>query len=365
MMPISPAAMPSARHEGSPLGANLRVAALGGGTGLPNVLRGLCALLYAGSSRSHQTLPNDRLVGIVTTTDDGGSSGRLRREFGVIPPGDIRNCLAALAEDQSMITALFQYRFETGEGLNGHALGNLMLTALTEVTGDFVKAVDIAARVVGARGRVVPVTVDQVALSAKLTDGRTISGETAIVASGTPIQRLSLTPAEPRCVDTALDALRKTDLIVAGPGSLYTSVLPPLLMPDVMEAIRLAEASRVFVLNLMTEPGETEGYDAVRHLEVVREHLGFQPFGHLIFNTAPIPSHLESAYAERGATPIRVANSDLAALREMGVQPLGAPLACEGPVGRIRHHPGRLAAAILACAKFGSRQPLPFREGNH
>ena len=364
-MPISPALNPSPHREGSPFGATLRVAALGGGTGLPNVLRGLCALLYAGSSRSHQTVPNDRLVAIVTTTDDGGSSGRLRREFGVIPPGDIRNCLAALAEDQSMITALFQYRFEAGEGLNGHALGNLMLTALTEVTGDFVKAVDIAARVVGARGRVVPVTVDQVALSAKLTDGRTISGETAIVASGTPIQRLSLTPAEPRCVDTALDALRKADVIVAGPGSLYTSVLPPLLMPDVMEAIRLAEASRVFVLNLMTEPGETEGYDAVRHLEVVREHLGVQPFGHLIFNTAPVPAHLESAYAARGATPIRIANSDLAALRDMGVQPLGAPLACEGPVGRIRHHPGRLAAAILACARFGSRQPLPFRQGSH
>ncbi|MBA2303472.1 MAG: YvcK family protein, partial [Acidobacteria bacterium] len=178
MLPMSSISTPPAHRDSSPLSANLRVAALGGGTGLPNVLRGLCALLYAGSSRGHDTQPSDRLVAIVTTTDDGGSSGRLRREFGVTPPGDIRNCLAALAEDQSLITALFQFRFEAGDGLNGHALGNLMLTALTEVTGDFVKAVEIAARVVGARGRVIPATVDQVSLSADLMDGRTISGET-------------------------------------------------------------------------------------------------------------------------------------------------------------------------------------------
>jgi uncharacterized cofD-like protein len=365
MLPIPSPYTPAVRREARPLSGNVRIAALGGGTGLPNVLRGLCSLLYAGSKRQESALPADHLVAIVTTTDDGGSSGRLRREFGVIPPGDIRNCLAALAEDQSLITEVFQFRFEAGDGLNGHALGNLMLTALTEVTGDFVRAVEIAGRVVGARGRVVPATVDQVSLSAELTDGRIISGETAIVGSGTPIRHLSLTPAEPRCVDTALDALRRADVIVAGPGSLYTSVLPPFLMPDILEAVRLAEASRVFVLNLMTEPGETEGYDAVRHLEVVREHLGFQPFGHLIFNTAPVPAHLAAAYGERGAVPISVTNSDLTALREMGVQPLGAPLACEGPVGRIRHHPGRLAAAIMACARFGPRKPLPFREGSH
>jgi uncharacterized cofD-like protein len=343
--------------------AGLRVAAIGGGTGMPNVLRGLRALLYAGVRTADATAA-DRLVAIVTTTDDGGSSGRLRREFGIVPPGDIRNCLAALAEDQSMLTALFQFRFEAGDGLDGHALGNLMIAALTEVTGDFTKAVDIAARVVGAQGRVVPATDAPVTLSAELLDGRTVMGETAIVAAGCGIRRLSLCPAEPRAVDSALDALRRADVIVAGPGSLFTSILPPLLMPDMIEAIRLAEAARVFVLNLMTEPAETDEFDAARHIEVLAEHLGFQPFAHVIFNTAPIPEHLAAAYASRESTPLIASARDIAVMREMGLQPLGAPLASEGPIGRIRHHPGRLAAAIAACARSASRSAAAPSKGH-
>lgn len=345
-----------AQHSQAPFPGPLRVAALGGGTGLPNVLRGLCALLYGGTQRGEAGLPADHLVAIVTTTDDGGSSGRLRREFGVLPPGDIRNCLAALAADQSLITAVFQFRFEAGDGLNGHALGNLMLTALTEVTGDFTRAVELAGRVVGARGRVIPATVDQVTLTAELADGRVVVGETAIVQAQGEIRRLALAPAAPRGVAAALDALRRADVIVAGPGSLYTSILPPLLIPEFVEALRLANASRVFVLNLMTEPGETQGFDGARHLEVIQEHLGFQPFDHVIFNTAPIPAPLVAAYAERGSLPVTVAGRDLAAIRALGVRVLGAPLACEGPIGRIRHHPGRLAAAIAACARFAGRK---------
>jgi uncharacterized cofD-like protein len=333
----------------------LRVAALGGGTGLPNVLRGLCSLLYGGTGRGDVGFRGDQLVAIVTTTDDGGSSGRLRREFGVIPPGDIRNCLAAMAEDQSLITAVFQFRFESGDGLNGHALGNLMLTALTEVTGDFTRAVEIAGRVVGARGRVVPATIEPVTLTAELNDGRTAVGETAIVSAGCGIRRLSLSPAAPRGVDAALDALRRADVIVAGPGSLFTSILPPLLIPEILEAIRLADASRVFVMNLMTEPGETAEFEAAQHLEVVRDHLGFQPFGSVIFNTAPIPSHLAGSYAASGSQPIVVGAADIAALRDLGVEAFGAPLACEGPAGKVRHHPGRLAAAIAACAQIEPR----------
>jgi uncharacterized cofD-like protein len=333
----------------------LRVAALGGGTGLPNVLRGLCSLLYGGTGRGDVGFRGDQLVAIVTTTDDGGSSGRLRREFGVIPPGDIRNCLAAMAEDQSLITAVFQFRFESGDGLNGHALGNLMLTALTEVTGDFTRAVEIAGRVVGARGRVVPATIEPVTLTAELNDGRTAVGETAIVSAGCGIRRLALSPAAPRGVDAALDALRRADVIVAGPGSLFTSILPPLLIPEILEAIRLADASRVFVMNLMTEPGETAEFEAAQHLEVVRDHLGFQPFGSVIFNTAPIPSHLAGSYAASGSQPIVVGAADIAALRDLGVEAFGAPLACEGPAGKVRHHPGRLAAAIAACAQIEPR----------
>ena len=351
-MPLSSGSSAFRQPEKALFSDALRVAALGGGTGLPNVLRGLCSVLFAGSPRGDEGGRADRLVAIVTTSDDGGSSGRLRREFGIIPPGDVRNCLAAMAEDQSLLTELFQYRFEAGDGLNGHALGNLMLAALTEVTGDFTRAIEIAGRVVGARGRVVPVTSDPVTLSAELLDGRIVVGETAMVAAGTEIRRLSLLPEEPRCVDTALDAVRRADIIVMGPGSLYSSILPPLLMPEMLEAVRLAEAARVFVLNLMTEPGETGGFDAGRHLEVVRAHLGALPFEHLIFNTTPIPAHLAAAYAERGSLPVTVTNRDLETMREMGIQPLGAPLASEGPIGRVRHHPSRLAAAIIACARF-------------
>jgi uncharacterized cofD-like protein len=342
---------------------SLRIAALGGGTGLPNVLRGLCSVLYPGAPRGHQTCRPDRLVAIVTTTDDGGSSGRLRRELGIIPAGDIRNCLAAVA-DRSLITELFQYRFSEGNGLAGHALGNLILAALADITGDFSKGIDVAARVVGARGRIVPATVDRVMLSADLVDGRTIVGETAITRASSPIQRLSLVPAAPRPVDTAVEALRRAHVVVVGPGSLYTSVLPSLLIPEIREAVHQSNALKVFVLNLMSEPGETAGFDALRHLEVVRAHVEL-PFDYVIFNTAPVPAHLAEAYAAAGSHPITVTTRDIVAMRAMQVQPLGAPLASEGPLGRIRHHPARLAATVTACARFyGRRRPRP-NEDHH
>ncbi|HXW08859.1 MAG TPA: uridine diphosphate-N-acetylglucosamine-binding protein YvcK [Vicinamibacterales bacterium] len=352
---------PETREAAAVAGA-LRVAAVGGGTGLPNVLRGLRPLVYP-EGIPGQDPGDDRLVAIVTTTDDGGSSGRLRREFGIIPPGDIRNCLAALAERESDLTALFQFRFEAGDGLNGHSVGNLMLTALTEVTGDFTKAVEIAGQVVGARGRVVPATAAPVTLSAELADGRAVSGETAIVTAGCGIRRLTLIPAEPPCVDVALDALRRAHVIIAGPGSLYTSILPALLIPELREAIRLADAVRVFVLNLMTEPGETDGFGAVRHLAVVHEHVGSQPFDFVVFNTSPVPESLRQPYASRGSVPITVTTRDIEALRALGVEPIGAPLASEGPAGRIRHHPGRLAAAIAACARFSPQRAAAAQRG--
>lgn len=350
-------------RESGRLDERLRVAALGGGTGLPNVLRGLCALLYSGVPRGHDGGAPDRLVAVVATTDDGGSSGRLRRDFAAIPPGDIRNCLTAVAEHQSIITELFQYRFAAGGEVQGHALGNLILAALADITGDFTKGIEIAARVVGARGRVWPASADPVTLSAELADGRVVTGETAIVNAGSPIARLWLVPAAPRSVGAALDALRHAHVIVAGPGSLYTSILPPLLIPDVLDAVCAADAMRVFVLNLMTEPGETDGFDATRHLEVLSTHLGTQPFDYVIFNTAAVPPHLAEAYAAKGSVPIVVTARDIAVMRDRGMQPIGAPLVSEGPLGRIRHHPGRLAATITACARFGARPPAAPRRG--
>lgn len=341
----------------------LRVAALGGGTGLPNVLRGLCSVLFSGVPRGHEECTPDRLVAIVTTTDDGGSSGLLRREFGGIPPGDIRNCLAAVA-DRSLITELFQYRFNGGDGLAGHAVGNLILTALADITGDFGKGIEVAARLVGARGRIVPATVDRVTLSAELLDGRTIVGETAIAQAAAPIRRLSLQPAAPRSVDGAVEALRRANVVVIGPGSLYTSVLPPLLMPEIRDAVHDSHALKVFVLNLMTEPGETAAFDALRHLDVVRAHTDLT-FDYVIFNTAPVPPHLADQYAAAGSHPITVTTRDIAAMRTMQVQPLGAPLASEGPLGRIRHHPARLAATVAACARFDGRRGSRPNEDNH
>jgi uncharacterized cofD-like protein len=364
MAPMPSRSLVDDRRESSQLPEQLRFAAIGGGTGLPTVLRGLCSVLYAGAVEEDDASAADRLAAIVATTDDGGSSGRLRREFGSIPPGDIRNCLAAVAEHQSILADLFQYRFGAGgDGLQGHALGNLILAALAEITGDFTKGVEAAARFVGARGRVLPATADSVTLSAELLDGRIIEGETAIVAAGAAIARLSLVPPSPRPVAAALDAVRRADVVVIGPGSLYTSVLPPLLIPDVLQALRTTDAIRVFVLNLMTEPGETDGFDAARHLEVVSAHLGDQPFDYLIFNTAVVPAALAARYAAGGSHPIVVTARDIAVMRERGIRPLGAPLVSEEPLHRIRHHPGRLAATITACARFGGSPPAGPRRG--
>lgn len=332
-----------------------RVVAIGGGTGLPNVLRGLRPLLYG----ERDAAPRDQLVAIVTTTDDGGSSGRLRTAFGMMPPGDIRNCLAALSEQQGLLADLFQYRFDTGEGLNGHALGNLVLAALTDVTNDFTRAVELAGRVVGARGTVLPATAEPVTLVAEFEDGRTVHGETAIASASARIARLSLCPDRPRCLDAAVSALREADVVVVGPGSLYTSLLPPLLVPELADAIEATSATRVFVMNLMTEPGETDGFSAAEHLRAIARHVGAQLFDVVLYSTAPIAPALAASYEARGAVPVRISASEIAGLAELGVHAIGLPLVSEMPPGKIRHNPERLGAAIAAVAqgKLGAWRP--------
>lgn len=325
-----------------------RIVALGGGTGLPNVLRGLRPLMFPEGATDAS---RDRLVAVVATSDDGGSSGRLRAQFNMIPPGDIRNCLSALSENNAGIADIFQYRFESGEGLNGHAIGNLMIAALTDVTRDFAQAVEMAARMLGACGVVLPATSEVVTLVAEFTDGRVMSGETSIASAGGTIGRLGLLPERPACSPRVVEAMRRADVIVAGPGSLYTSILPPLLVPDVTAAALQSRAMRVLVANLMTEPGETDNFSVLDHLLTIERHLGRQLFDCVIFNTTPVPEALAATYAARGSQPIVTGSFELNALRRFGVRAIGVPLVSEHPAGKIRHHPERLAAAISAVAQ--------------
>ncbi len=349
MLPIQQPVAEVSRKARSAQNAIPRVVAIGGGTGLPNVLRGLRPVLYGVDERAG-TPPRDRLVAVVATSDDGGSSGRLRAEFNVVPPGDIRNCLAALSDNHALIADIFQYRFGAGEGLSGHPIGNLVLTALADVTNDFPRAVEIASRVVGARGTVLPATREMVTLVAEFEDGRIVSGETAIASGGGRIRQVSILPERPYCVPECCEAVLKADVVIAGPGSLYTSILPPLLVPDLRDALLKTSATRIFVANLMTEPGETDDYSALDQVLAIERHLGAQMFDCVVYNTSPIPAPLAALYAERNAKPVLTGGFELAALERLGIRPIGVPLASEHPAGKVRHHPDRLAAAIIATA---------------
>ena len=328
-------------------GSAPRIVAIGGGTGLPNVLRGLRGLMFPEGATE---LSRDRLVAIVATSDDGGSSGRLRAEFNMIPPGDIRNCLAALSAN-SEIADIFQYRFGAGEGLSGHAIGNLLIAALTDVTRDFAQAVESAARMLGVCGVVLPATSELVTLVAEFTDGRVLSGETTIARAGGTIRRLTMLPERPACSSRVVEAIRRADVIVAGPGSLYTSVLPPLLVPEVADAVWHSRAVRILVANLMTESGETDNFSVLDHLLTIERHLGRQLFDCVIYNTTAVPDELAASYEQNGSRPIVTGGFELSALQRFGVRAIGVPLVSEHPAGKIRHHPERLAAAITAVAQ--------------
>lgn len=239
-----------------------RVVAIGGGTGLSVLLRGL----------KHHT---DNITALVTVADDGGSSGRLRRELGVLPPGDFRNCIAALADDEALMTQLFQYRFRSGQGLEGHSFGNLFITALAAVTGSFEKALSESGRVLTIRGTILPSTLDNVTLFAELDEGvrtRKVEGESAIPTASLPIERVYLQPDEPHAFPPALQAILNADVIVAGPGSLYTSIIPNLLVADIVKAIRTSAALKIYICNVATQPGETDGYAVEDHLEAIEAH---------------------------------------------------------------------------------------------
>jgi uncharacterized cofD-like protein len=319
----------------------VRVVALGGGTGLSTVLRGLKE--YVASPKEGRTrLPISDLAAVVTVTDDGGSSGRLRREYRVLPPGDIRNCMVALSTDERLLGKLFQYRFPAGRGLAGHSFGNLFVTALTNVTGDFPEAVRVSSRVLAIRGRIFPSTAQNVTLEAELEDGSTVAGETNISRSKKRIHRVRLVPRRVRPLPEVLQALRAADLILVGPGSLYTSIIPNLLVEGVAEAIAHSRAKCVYIANLMTQAGETEHYSVADHVRAIYEHTRRKLFDCAVINRTPASTQMLRRYKEEGA---EVVQPSFAELKRMGVRYVSADLLQQR--GVIRHDTARLANLLL------------------
>ncbi len=319
----------------------MKVVAIGGGTGLSSTLRGL-KLHLAEPWRPAQFHPTiSRLTAVVTVTDEGGSSGRLRRDFRMLPPGDIRNCLVALAEDEMLFTHLFRYRFSGGRGLKGHSLGNLLLTALTHLTRDFAHAVKLSSAVLAIRGEIVPVTLSDVRLKARLRNGRIVCGESKISKTRIPIERLYLVPGRCRPLPETLAAIKEADLITVGPGSLYTSLIPNLLVRGIPEAIERSKALKVYICNLMTQPGETRGYTAGDHLRALDTHAGRKLFDVIILNTRRLSASLRKRYAAERAEPV---SYDLAEIEALGVKPVLADLLAPG---RVARHDSRHLAQIL------------------
>ncbi|HVO57137.1 MAG TPA: YvcK family protein [Dongiaceae bacterium] len=331
----------SRRTSSSPQG--IRVVALGGGTGLSALLRGLKLHVVP----RHDPFPTaDRpivdLAAIVTVTDDGGSSGRLRRENRILPPGDIRNCMVALSKDEALLSRLFQYRFSAGHGLVGHNFGNLFLAALTHVTGDFAEAVRVSSRVLAIRGRIFPSTLANVTLEAILENGTRVHGETRITASRSPIRKLMLAPRKVRPLAEAISAIREADLILMGPGSLYTSILPNLLIPDVARAIARSHAPRVYIANLMTQPGETTDYSVARHLRAIQSHVRPRIVDYVVANRQKVSPAVARRYRAQGASQVDV---DIPGLRKLGVTVLLGNLLEQH--SKIRHNSARLAQLLL------------------
>lgn len=322
----------------------LNFVAIGGGNGLSTLLSGLKRFVDAGEA---EPVWIENLAAIVAVTDDGGSSGRLRDELQMLPPGDIRNCMVALSEDSATLSKLFQHRFR-GEGdLGGHSFGNIFLAALTEITGDFAEAVKLSSEILTSKGHIYPATVSDVRLAAELVNGTTVRGETKIGHVGTMIKRLFLEPAGCKPMPEAIAAIGAADVITIGPGSLFTSLLPPILVEGVSDAIAKSRAIKIFICNLMTQPGETDGFTARHHLELVRQYSPQIDFDYVVVNDHPISEEQMQKYAEEGAEQIGVHGSISPATIE-GAEIVYGNLLDEGDM--VRHSPERLAQVALLCA---------------
>ena len=332
------------------ISAGLRFVAIGGGNGLSTLLSGLKRFVNAGET--------DRvwladLSAIVAVTDDGGSSGRLRDELQMPPPGDIRNCMVALSEDSQLLSRLFRYRFRGKGDLGGHSFGNLFLAALSEVTGDFAEAVRLSSEILASKGHIYPATVADVRLAAELDDGSIVRGETNISKVGGSIQRLYLEPQGCKPMPAALTAIEAADVITIGPGSLYTSLLPPILVDGVADAVAASRAVKIFVCNLMTQPGETDGLTARQHLEKFSEYAPQIAFDFLIVNNGQLSKTQLEKYTEEGAEQIGVHGS-ISRDTIDGAEIVYDNLLDEGEM--VRHHPEKLAQVLLLCALKAKRE---------
>ncbi|MFZ1702488.1 MAG: uridine diphosphate-N-acetylglucosamine-binding protein YvcK [Pyrinomonadaceae bacterium] len=331
-------------HLFSDSSKGLNFVAIGGGNGLSTLLSGLKRFVH---EKETEPVWLANLSAIVAVSDDGGSSGRLRDELQMLPPGDIRNCMVALSEDSRMLSQLFQHRFR-GEGdLGGHSFGNLFLAALTEITGDFAEAVKLSSEILASKGHIYPATEADVRLVAELKDGTTIRGETNIGKAGNLIKHLHLEPKDCHPMPETLTAIAAADAITVGPGSLFTSLLPPILVHGVADAIAASKATKIFVCNLMTQPGETDGFTSRRHLEIVREHAAQIDFDYVIVNNRPINELQREKYTGEGAEQIGVHGSISPETIE-GAEIVYGNLLDDGDM--VRHQPERLAQVLLLCA---------------
>jgi uncharacterized cofD-like protein len=318
-------------HRRYELGLGPKIVVVGGGTGLSTLLRGLKE--FTGN-----------LTAVVTVADDGGSSGRLRKEMGVLPPGDIRNCLVALADSEPLMARLFEYRFPEGDptGLGGHTFGNLFIATMSAITGDFEEAVKESSRVLAVRGRVLPSTLEDVILVAQCQGGDVVYGESTIGKCGARIEKVSLQPGNPHALPEALQSIAEADAIVLGPGSLFTSVIPNLLVAGIRDAIQESSAPRIYVCNVMTQPGETDCFSAADHVKAILDHAGRGIIDYVLINSGGIPPNLAEKYGLEGAYPVKVDRDRL--------DPIGIRIIEEDLVSNMdyaRHDPLRLAEAVL------------------
>jgi uncharacterized cofD-like protein len=324
----------------------LRVVAIGGGTGLSTLLRGLCRHVATPNSPSTNPSPISDLAAVVCVTDDGGSSGRLRKDFNMLPPGDLRNCMVALSEEGDLLARLFAHRFRAGDALEGHSFGNLFVAALTEITGDFAHAIQLSSRILATRGTIYPATTANATLIARMDDGSLVRGETNINASQKRIEELLLDPPNAAALPETIQAIAQADLITVGPGSLFTSLITNLLVKDIPSALVDARGLRVFICNLMTEANESLGLTASEHIERIYEHTRAPIFDYALINTGTFNPETLKRYAAENAAPIA---ADIDRVEAMGVRCIPGDFASEGAV--VRHAEARVTGALLALGK--------------